>query len=349
MGALWELMHSKKTVNIELWGGQARGQGPNRPTCRASAQLRAPRGLGELFTGAYAKFVDACREVDEPGLAIVAIDEVTGRAAGLVRLRARIARHVTAIVGRHDACDLFLDVRDQLALRHLAVIVDPVRSWEPGAVCTYRILDLRTEDGFVDERGRGLRGVRCEGAAVLRCGGYALFMLPLGDPTDWPASAADAWACVPERIYFDEITHFSRGSSVHIPRAPAGRRWSRITSVRGPRDPSAGLVTNGDVVGTLELRGPRRCQTIQLGQAALRDGVLLGRYDRCDGRVTEDESLSRVHALLIQIDQTLLVIDTASTNGTSRLDGSAARVIEIGHGTELLFGTETCMRWRGLS
>ena len=60
---------------------------------------------------------------------MLAVDEVTGRPAGLVRLRARFGRHVAAIIGRHDQCDLFLDKHSSLALRHLAVVLDPVQSW----------------------------------------------------------------------------------------------------------------------------------------------------------------------------------------------------------------------------
>jgi len=283
--------------------------------------------------------------VAEPGLAIVAIDEVTGQAAGLVRLRARIGRHVTAIVGRHDRCDLFLAGRDDLALRHLAVIVDPVTSYASGAPCTYRILDLRTTTGFVDERGRALRGVRCDGAAVLRCVGYVVFALPLGDPTDWPASGADAWSCVPERIYLDELAPLARGSFAKVPPP----RHSQITRVHGPRDPGAVLVTNGDLAGTLELHGPTRRVVLQVGHAALRDGILLGRYDRCDAGGADDESLSRVHALLIQLGDTLQVIDTASTFGTARVDEDAARVIEVRGDTELVLGHETRLRWRWLA
>ena len=46
---------------------------------------------------------------------------------------------------------------------------------------------------------------------------------------------------------------------------------------------------------------------------AIRDGILLGRYARCDGAgLLDDPSMSRVHALLLCIDDTVLVVDTAS-------------------------------------
>ena len=123
-----------KTIGVDLWADQARGHKQNhatvmRPTVSPPVQPRTQR---ELFIGAYARFADRCREVEEPGIAVIAVDERTGRAAGLVRLCARVERHVAAIIGRHDECDLYLTGSSSLALRHLAVILDPVTSWKAG-------------------------------------------------------------------------------------------------------------------------------------------------------------------------------------------------------------------------
>ena len=62
--------------------------------------------------------------------------------------------------------------------------------------------------------GKHLRGLAAEGPAILRLGGYMLFILMLGDPTDWPASASDAWAMLPERVYFDEMERCATGVTV---------------------------------------------------------------------------------------------------------------------------------------
>ncbi|MCX5746534.1 MAG: FHA domain-containing protein [Proteobacteria bacterium] len=338
-----------KPIDVNLWAGQVRGNdGQNRATAMATVP-RADFRSYELFCGAYARFADACRAVDEPGVAIVAVDERTRLAAGMAQVRARVGSHGSAILGRHDACDLYLAGHDALALRHLVVIVDPVTDWKPGAACTYRVLDLRTTGGFLDERGRALRGIRCDGPAMIRCGGYAVFVLPLGDPTDWPGSSADAWSYLPERVYFDEVEHLARGS--WHPKAPprSDQRRSQITCVQGVRDPRAGLVDR-DLIGTIELVTPEERRTTQVGRAALRDGILLGRYERCDGNVVADNSLSRVHALLIQLDQTLLVIDTASTNGTTTTRGGAPmRIIELQRDADVQLGEATTARWRWLS
>lgn len=355
-----------KTVGIDLWEGQARGAQQNCATMMSRAAVVMPRTARDLFLANYGKLAQRCREVEEPGLAVVAIDDRTGRAAGLVRLCARVERHVAAIVGRHDACDLYLTGCERLSLRHLAIVLDPVTSWKAGDKgIRFHVLDLRTSDGFTDEHGRQLRGLVCEGPAILRVGGHTLFLLPLGDPTDFPEAPEDAWACLPERVYFDEVDHFAQGTQAKlqaIPRgvpigtqlgAPVTRRSSVMMRTHGPRDTHVGLVESGDVAGVLELIGPSFRSTIRMGAEALKDGVLLGRYARCDGAngLADDNSLSRVHALLIQMGDTLLVVDTASSNGTwENGEAPRSRVFALDTSTtELVLGKHTRVRWRWAS
>jgi FHA domain len=350
-----------KTVGVDLWGDQVRGGGNNNVTCLrpASTAAKARKSFRELFVASYNSFAARCREVSEPGIALVAVDEVSGRSMGLVRLLARVQRHVAAIIGRHDECDLFLNAHARLALRHLAVVLDPVSDWRAGANVRYRVLDLRTTDGFSDESDRPLRGLRCEGPGLLRCGGYALFIMPLGDPTDWPIEPNDAWAFLPERVYFDELEHGAQGSVPRLPRTPrastglnnAVTHRSLIIRTHGPRDTSSGsLVESGDIAGTLELVGPRNRGTIRIGHDELRDGVLIGRYARCNNaQLADDPSLSRVHALLLQVDDAILAIDTASLNGTRQANQPKARLIQLLGDTELILGTATRARWHWVS
>jgi hypothetical protein len=340
-----------KTIGVDLWAGQARGEVQNRCTVMRQATTGMIRDPRSLFLGAYNSFVEKCRQFDEPGVAIIAVHETTGRAQGLVRLRARVERHVAAIVGRHDAADLYLPAHDALALRHLAIILDPVTSWRAGNTnVRYRVLDLRTNEGFIDEQGRSLRGMRCEGPAILHLAGHAIFMLPLGDATDWPSSAEDAWSMLPERVYFDEMERLAEGSMPRMPMHRSDARKSTITRTHGPRDTGVNLVASGHTAGTLELAGPQRSGKIGIGQQELHDGVLLGRYERCaSAAFADDPSLSRVHALLIQVDDCLLIVDTASTNGTRVAGESNTRVIALDPNTELELGTKTRARWRWLS
>ena len=339
----------RPTLGVSLWGGQVRGAVPNAQTMMRPA-TRSPvggRGIRELFLAAYPRVAATCRAVDEPGIAVVAVDPDSGRAAGIAKLGARINRPVAAIVGRHDRCDLYLHGREQLSLRHMAIVLDPVTSFARGAGVRYRVLDLRTSEGLVDEEGRALRGLVAEGPAILRCGGYVVFVLPLGDPTDWPADAADAWSMLPERVYFDEIEGCAAGSLPQMPRPEL--RQTFITRTNGPRDTGMRLA-QGDLAGTLEIHGPHRELALQIGHNALKDGVLLGRYGRCDATdaTSEDHSMSRVHALLIHVENRLLLVDTASSNGT-RVNGQSARLVILERDTELLLGKKTYVRWRWTS
>ena len=339
-----------KTLGVSLWDGQVRGAAPNAPTVYRPAMRRPAGTPRELFVGAYPRIVDKCRAIDEPGIAIVAVDEATGRAAGLVRLCARVGRPVSAIVGRHDHCDLFLDGNDRLSLRQMAIVLSPVTSWERGKPeVRYRVFDLRTTDGMMDEEGRVLRGLRAEGPAILRCAGYTLFILPIGDPTDWPAHGDDAWQMLPERVYLDELAQAPGGSlpGLKLPRLDQSRP-SFVYRTQGPRDTSVRLAA-GDEAGELHLISREREMSFAIGHDALRDGMLLGRYARCDAAagVAEDNSLSRVHLLLVHADDQLLAIDTASSRGTRAVGcEEAGRVFVIEHDLELELGRRTRMRWR---
>lgn len=295
--------------------------------------------LGACFGAAYAGIAEACRAVDEPGLALVAVDEVTLRPAGLVLLRARVARSGVAIVGRHERCDLFLD-GPAVALRHLAAIVEPVHAFSPGTTGRYRLLDLRTDEGFTDEAGRPLRGVTADGPAIVRLGGFVVFALPLGDATDWPERAADAWAAMPERVYATE--------------APAGviersmMRRSLIVANDGPRDTGAELALSGrGIAGLIEWQGMKRRCAIPVDADALRDGVLFGRYTRCDtSAMVDDPTLSRVHMLLVQAGDTLLAVDTASSSGIRLASCPFERIVALPDRAELQLGRGTRMTWR---
>ena len=281
----------------------------NCPTELALPALSIRSDARALFVRTYPVFARSCRAVDAPGLAVIAVDEHTGRYAGSKLVRAAIGRHTALTVGRHDRCDLFLADHPDLALRQLVILLDPVRSFAPGnASVRYRVLDLRTAHGFTDECDRALRGLCAEGPAIIRCAGYVLFVLPLGDPTDWPADAHDAWSILPERVYLRES---------------------------GPRDTGMMLALR-DVAGVIELAGG----ILAVGSDTLHDGLLLGRYLRCDGAryIDDDIQLSRVHLLLLEVDGTLLAVDTASIHGVRVAGRPPERIAPVPDRAELVLG-----------
>lgn len=287
----------------------------------------------QLFLGTYERFAPGCREVDEPGVVVVAVDEVTGTLVGVCGLRACFGRPVTAILGRHGRCDLVL-WGDDIALRHIAIVIDPVVSWAEGARACYRAIDLRTSGGVIDEIGRPLQSFRADGPAVLRCGGQVLFVLPIGDPSDWPPSAKHAWEMLPQRIYLDECGGTARSHA----------RTSLI--FRRPAVRSAEELIAGDLAGTLEIEQPGHSSIIAFGTRALLDGVLLGRYDRCELLGDLDDSVSRVHAMLVRVGDRLVLVDLASSHGLGPIGGGRARVAELVDGAAVWLGRQTRLRWR---
>jgi hypothetical protein len=309
-----------------------------------------------LFFAHYAVIRDTCRGLPEPGIAVVAVHVPTGRLAGRLWLRARVDRAAVAVVGRHSRADLLLSSDPSLSLRHLALVLHPLRGWD-GCDARFSVLDLRTRRAFHDEGGRHLEAVRCDGPALLGCASYALFFLQTGDVTDWPPLAADAWAMLPQRVYLDE----REAEPDRWARDAAARRQARrrepsrscITAIRGPLRSDEALLGDGEkAVGTLDLIGEREVRRLPVGASAVRRGILLGRYARCDSAdLFDDPCISRTHLLLLRVGDTLLGIDTASTEGC-RIETAGARprrlaAASVGEGATVILGEDRArVRWR---
>jgi hypothetical protein len=332
-----------RTLYVDLCSGQARATADNRATilpCSEVQALASPPRL--LFFRYYEAIRAAAEQHRDQGVLLLAL-ESRGLAASAA-LTAHPGRITTATIGRHNAVDLYLDADPQLSLRHLLLIAHPLTA--DGV--RYRLVDLRSTSGFFDEQGRRLASIEAEGPAFVRCGRYWLLLLVSGDdPGPWPDDPESAWDCIPERVYFEDVAaepdRHQRARTDDPPRPAPGQRPR--TLIRTSDGPSVGcdrmLATGEDPVGALWISGDRGSIRLLLGRRALQRGVLLGRADRCDGVRTPFShlKLSRVHLLVIEINETIYVIDTASTHGT-RLQGEplrAARLpldarLELAHG-----------------
>ncbi len=185
---------------------------------------------------------------------------------------------------------------------------------------------------------------------MFRCASYALLCLALGDPSDWPASATDAWSAVPERVFFDERSAF-RGGPLRAVRAASVSGDPRIACVvrsAGPRELLDPVLASDPPAGHLVVTFDGASRELPVGMQALTEGILLGRYDRCQSsELLAPLEVSRVHALVVQVRDRLLVIDTASTNGLF-VDGQAVRVAELREGATFAMGMSARARvgWR---
>ncbi|MBK9030161.1 MAG: hypothetical protein IPL61_02280 [Myxococcales bacterium] len=297
-------------------------------------------------------------------MSVVAVDTGRDRVAGAMWIAAKPGAINCGVIGRHGQCDLFLDGDAALSLRHLVVIVEPARDWggPGGADVRYRLIDLRTGTAFVDEAGRQLEAATALGPAFVAVGRYLLLCFPTGGD-EWPVEVTAAIAAIPERVYIDDRdaepdrwrrrrlgaddASFAEGTGVVEP--PRGAHASVITAVRGPARARIDARDHDEPrLGTLELTSRLGHDMIDVGADAVRRGLLLGRYSRCDSAGAQSlalERISRVHVLMIEIEGRLWMIDAASTNGIS-FDGRSIRAHAIDCGAAIELGGVGTARWR---
>lgn len=358
-------MRQGKTRIIHLDGGQLREDAENTRTRVAVFDLPpAADAFRELFTRNYSSIRRKCSSFGYPGVAIIAIDTYSGNITGSLCVAAKVGSANSAVIGRHSMTDLYLEGDKSLSLRHLLLVLAPIDG-SRGDV-RFRVIDLRTSTAFQDEHGLRYEGLMAEGPVFVRCSHFALFFLLTGESGDWPESAADGWACIPERVYIEEAEaepdrwrrHLQkRVAPTHagIPgvddHSDAKIQVTHVTSVRGPVRESTRMLTPGEIpLGTLRISTDEGVQRLVVGPTALQQGVLIGRYDRCDVDGTSlltHVSISRVHLLVIEVGGTVYAIDTASTNGTWMRDSEReVRLSALTDGMELILGNERAyVRW----
>ncbi len=349
----------QKTRVVRLKTGRIREHAPNARTVMVDLQAPAPLpGFEELFLANYAAIRDLCLGFKRKGLALAAID--SNGLSATACLAGKPGQINAALVGRHGMCDVYLDSDPHLSLRHLCVLIHPLPA-DPRADPRFRVLDLRTAASFSDERGRKLEALEAEGPLFIRCGEHALFILPTSDEDElWPEDPAAGWACVPERVYLDdapaEPDRWLRrrlralwGDHEDHEASPRRRR-TIVQTIRGPARAQRKLLAEGDeVLGELQVSSPDGQTRMLVGQTAAREGVLLGRYERCDNDglpVLQNGRISRVHLLLIEVAGGLYAIDAASSNGVW-CGEEEIRVAAVRPGTRLSLGEGLArLEWR---
>jgi len=264
----------------------------------------------------------------------------------------------TAIIGRHSKADLRLKDDASLSLRHVALLLFPNQGAGPG--CRYRLLDLRSATGFLDERGKRLRALEADGPAFVRVGHYDLLVFSMGATggTDepWPEDPEAGWARIPARLYLDEVETEEKSREWE---ANSDKAWevddlpslssspTLVHNIAGPEMAVHELVDENEApFGELLITSSRGSSTIVLGRRAVQAGILLGRSRRCDaGKVLSDRAVSRVHLLIIEIAGVLYAIDTASSNGVFD-DEARERATRLEPGGSLSLSDVAIVEWR---
>lgn len=281
----------------------------------------------EVFFRHFATFERALAERPFPGfLAAVAHGEqivTTWVAASQKEVRA-------AVIGRHSRTTLALP-RDHAtaALRHLVLMVR-LHEGRPLA----RLLDLQTEIGFADPEGKRVESIRTSSPTFISAGGAVLMLLPTGLGHRLPSGAEEAWASF-------SMPAWRPGTSREVPPA------NQVIYSGGPRGCRNRLCEAEEVpFGMVTLACGVDESTVMVSGRALDEGFILGRYDRCEvGGPEADESLSRVHLLIVREGSSVLSIDTASTNGTY-LGDERVHLHELTEQCRLDIGGVIDLTWR---
>ena len=236
--------------------------------------------IEQLFRERHRVMASALSEETRPGLFVFAAHHHYGL-VGRLWLEATAAPRA-GLIGRHDEADLALPLDEALSLRHLMFVVRRQES-----TVRFLALDLESNHGLRLEKGREVKLVEATGPFIVSASQFIFFCFPTGGPLPWDHTAADGWSTLARRA--------------------------------ASREELPANVEDGNPAGRLEVTGPFGTKSTRVGSAALRRGVLVGRDGRCDLTVRED-TVSRVHVVLLTLDDQLLVIDAGSTNGTWRRD-----------------------------
>lgn len=282
--------------------------------------LLAPPATKTEMLAAYARVRAAHGPMKEPGYRLY---WVSGMLMGHVDVPLR--EDAYAIVGRHTQCDLCLEGDPSIALRHL--LVRSVRLAD-GSVAL-RVLDLRTTLGFFLEADARMRSVFASGPLSFRVGSYCFVAVPsdVDLPEEAPRSLVEQAEAPPPSL--------PAGSPYREPGMRRSGAVSRITLLPAPPMlESLAPARVGHRRITL-LRGERQA-TIELSDAQLDVGVLLGRAEKCvdEGlRCVLSECISRVHLLLLREGGAYYAFDAGSTNGVFQNHRQVRRIRLADEGT----------------
>ncbi|MGZ6126501.1 MAG: FHA domain-containing protein [Myxococcales bacterium] len=226
------------------------------------------------------------------------------------------------IAGRHERCDVVLSRDAEVSLRHM--LVRATRG--PQGQLQLRAIDLRSRCGLLSEEGKRCEAIASEGPLFLRIASYVLLLFPTGPSVrGWSHDADETWRQLA-----------LRNQEILPPPQPLKSRSA----------PGAGAVKLATI--TIQSSSPQAGEltsTHAVWSDQLERGILVGRDDRCSHGGLDEGNLSRVHLVLLSVDDEVWAIDTASTNGTRVLHGPPFRQLLLTGDTHLVLADALSLRW----
>ena len=226
------------------------------------------------------------------------------------------------IVGRHERCDVVLSRDTDVSLRHMLVRATRGAHGQ----LQLRAIALRSRCGLLSEDGKRCEAIASEGPLFLRIASYVVLLFPTGPAVrGWSHEADETWRAFAPRN--QEILPPPQPLKSRSAPAPGAVKLATITIQSS--SPQAGELTSTHAVWSDQLER----------------GILVGRDDRCSHGGLEEGNLSRVHLVLLSVDDEVWAIDTASTNGTRVLHGPPFRQLLLSGETHLILADALSLRW----
>ena len=282
----------------------------------------AAEPFAAVFRKQFAALRSAWSAHPQEGVLIAAVDG-NGLFDAHAHLRLPQSGIAHLILGRHERCDVVLSRDTDVSLRHL--LVRATRGTD--GQLHLRAIDLRSRVGLLSEDGRRCEAIASRGPLFLQVASYVLFLLPTGPLVrPWTSDPDDTWRAFAPRN--QEILPPPQPLKSRAAPGPTAMKLATITIAAN--SPQAGDLTSTHAVWSDQLER----------------GILVGRDDRCSHGGLEEGNLSRVHLVLLSVDDEVWAIDTASTNGTKLDNGPPFRQLRLSGEAGLVLADALMLRWQ---
>lgn len=248
-----------------------------------------------------------------------------------------------AVLGYHEQCDLQFPKRPTISNRHVLAscfLLD-------GNIPVLRLLDLHTGHPFTID-GQPRSSVCVMGPLLVGLGDCALGCVPLpefhqkqgilGDGQELPPLRTMEAELPPEDL---EALAGARASQrmTHVTILPRSRRLEDAVAEPRSMVSRVGGLPAAPGFARLTLQRQQRAVSLEISEADLYAGVMIGRSESCLDRGLRQVlsgQISRLHVLLLAEKRRVYAMDLCSTNGTWYRDRRARRILLSDEGTRLV-------------